>query len=72
MAQTVAEMALAFAAEMERARLAKEGFKELVDTGITSYEEMRILFVSNFKITMGSASDLVQLLEKMTGIELER
>lgn len=72
MAQTVGEMALQFSKEMERARCAAEGFKELVDSGITDYETMRVLFVNQFKITMGSASDLVELLEKMTGITLER
>lgn len=71
MAKTVAEMALAFGEEMERAREAAAGFRDLAET-ITDFDTMRYLLINRFGWTYGHASDCIELLEKMTGITLER
>lgn len=53
------------------AREAAAGFRDLAET-ITDFDTMRYLLINRFGWTYGHASDCIELLEKMTGITLER
>lgn len=58
-------------ADLKKIELAKDGFVELANAGVT-FDEARYWIVARNKTTIANASHTLELLEKATGRELRR